>query len=303
MSNPTTFLAYYAPIFRGASFVGIVTGVTKGFEWADGGVSAAGRIKLSRWLKNVPGDEQIDTWVNIFPKLIDHVFGPKALSWRFFLRSCVATLLAVFVALGLSILSYGLSQIDSDFGAISGTVIPIALIFALIANCLPDYISVLVSRFVVRQMTKNAAGWRIGLLLIFDTCSTLTFAYLSMFVIELLAGLILGFGFSLSLRETLNVEFHQIVPTFRNTFQAAIDSPSVRSFFFASLFTSIWVWLYVLASVAIRIAHRVRFVWIKLLPFLSVDDKPMQAIGRVAGLMAGCGYLALLSGVWVIQHL
>ena len=82
-----------------------------------------------------------------------------------------------------------------------------------------------------------------------------------------------------------------------------IFQPSMGIFEIASFFTSIWVWLYVLASVAIRLLHGARFIWVKIVPFLNIEKKPMDAIGRVAGIIAGICYGVVLAGVWLYQHL
>jgi hypothetical protein len=39
-------------------------------------------------------------------------------------------------------------------------------------------------------------------------------------------------------------------------------------FFYSAFFTSIWVWLYLVSIGLIRVVHKVRFVWIKIEPYL-----------------------------------
>jgi hypothetical protein len=77
-----------------------------------------------------------------------------------------------------------------------------------------------------------------------------------------------------------------------------MDSP----YLYGAFFTSIWVWLYVLSIFTIKLAHKVRPLWLKLLQYLDIEKKPMQAIGRIAGLMAGMGYALILALVWVSHH-
>jgi len=72
-------------------------------------------------------------------------------------------------------------------------------------------------------------------------------------------------------------------------------------FFWSAFFTSIWVWLYVLSIFAIKLAHKVRPLWLKLLPYLDIEKKPMQAVGRIAGIMAGAGYALILGIVWLVH--
>jgi hypothetical protein len=305
MSDVSALLAQYAPVLRGASFVGIVTGVAKGFNWFEKVLNSEGRRKLSQWLKNVPGDEQIDIWATVFPTLIDRVFGPRARSWKFFLRSCVASILALLCVSLLYTVHFGVDWIGSYFpnwNYLENALFIIA--FSLVVNCVPDYLSVLVSRTIVRAMSIRPNAPRILFLLLLDTVSTLFVASValvvsctvSLFVEDYLDNLANGYGpyhFNMSDISMAATAFFKAIP---NDF-------TFRLFVWASLFTSIWVWLYVLASVSIRILHRVRFLWVKIVPFLNIDNKPLTAIGRVAGLIAGLLYGAGLAGVWLYRHL
>jgi hypothetical protein len=139
------------------------------------------------------------------------------------------------------------------------------------------------------MMSKNPTALRISLLLVLDTSLTVTVAFLSIFIYDIasMGQIDLRFGILNSMQEVLSD-----ILTF-DTF---------RIFLLASLFTSVWVWLYVLASVSIRILHRIKFVWVKIVPFLNVDKRPMIAIGRIAGLIAGFCYVAVLVGFWLYFH-
>lgn len=156
MSDIPTLLGQFAPLLKGASFVAIVTGVAKGFEWVDGGMGQAGRRRLSQWLTNVPGDEQIDAWAQVFPNLIDRVFGPKALSWKFFFRSCIASFIAVVVVFAIFATHYGFFWLLEQT-ATGGTFQSLFTYFvtALLVNCIPDYLSIVISRFIVRSMSRR----------------------------------------------------------------------------------------------------------------------------------------------------
>jgi hypothetical protein len=73
-------------------------------------------------------------------------------------------------------------------------------------------------------------------------------------------------------------------------------------FFYSSFFTSVWVWLYVVSSVLIRMMQKVRRLWAEVLPFLEIEKKPLVAIGRVAGILVGSAYATVLGIVWLGHH-
>ena len=54
----------------------------------------------------------------------------------------------------------------------------------------------------------------------------------------------------------------------------------MRMFVLSSLFTSIWVWLYVGSIVTIRLLHNVRAIWVRMAPYLDIDKKPLVAMRR-----------------------
>jgi hypothetical protein len=254
-------------------------GVAKGFEWFDRGISPTSRVRLSKWLKSNSSKAEVDAWINVVSSLIDSVFGPRARSWKFFFRSCLCSLIVVVLLSIHFVIASGVFS-KSSFQLVS-TEIVLDLCFALIVNCIPDYFSVLISRWIVRSMAIRPTASRISILLIADSLITLAFAFAALAIggaiyfdiYQLLHGAFPDFIYN-AFESTRNVV------SFMTDHDNSIFAQNIAIFFIASLFTSIWVWLYVLASVVIRVIHRVQFVWVKLIPILDIDMKPMQAIGR-----------------------
>jgi hypothetical protein len=177
---------------------------------------------------------------------------------------------------------------------------------ALPINCIPDYFSLLFSRFIVRRMAIRPTPSRVIVLLMLDSAVSL---FIPIAAIAMIAPYLRIFGllgavdvYAYGFREQIAL-FLTVVASYTS---ALIEpggwGPFLRLYLLASLFTSIWVWLYVTGSATIRILHSARAFWVKLLPFLSIEDKPMQAVGRVAGVLAGLTYLAALGGIWLLQH-
>lgn len=299
-------MRYALQLLHGLSFFGIMAAVAKAFDWADDGLSQEGRAKLSLWLKSVPGAEQINAWANVFPDLIARIFGDRAFSLKFFLRSCIASLVAVTIAELLSIAVLGRKTLTSGDGWLAYETLGYYLLLAIPINCIPDYFSLLFSRFVVRQMANRPSPFRVLVLLVLDSVASLA---ISISAIALLAPFMNLFGplgaidlYAHNFREQISM-FVLVVMTYTQTLVTLGGwGPFLRLYVFGSLFTSIWVWLYVVGSVALRVLLNAQRLWVKLLPFLSVEDKPMQAVGRVAAVLAGLGYLAVLGLVWLCQH-
>lgn len=308
MPNLSTFLSQTAYLLHGLTFVGIVGTIAKAFEWADGGISEEGRMRLTLWLKNVPGTAQINAWASVFPGLIDRVFGRKAFSLKFVFRSIIASVVAVAIIEVLTLAIFGKKSIEASNGWVAEyETLAIFLLLAIPINCVPDYFSLLFSRFIVRRMAIRPTPVRVVLLLIIDSVISLA---IPLVAICMIAPYLHIFGY-LGMVDLYAHNFREAISMFwmvSSTYAYLLVENGgwgafLRLYLFASLFTSIWVWLYVAGSVTIRVLHNVRVLWVRILPFLSIEDKPMQAIGKVAGLIAGIAYLFVLAGVWTAHHL
>jgi len=284
----------------GGSIVAVVVGVAKAFEWFDGMVSDAGRQALSNQLKNAPSDERIDSWATVFPRLIDRIFGERALSWKFFFRSCMASYIAVLSLTFLySRVHHQIFSLGSSAPIEAPTIIAsvgATMLLASVMNVLPDYASLLVSRTIVRKMAIKPTASRILGFVILDTVLSIAVFYVGLRICVV----ILDFKF--------NPPFHwssfynSSVMSTGDLWDIFTLTDSIGVFLYSSLFTSVWVWLYVVSIFAIRLLHGVRTIWAKVTPYLDIEKKPLVAIGRVAGLFAGAGYAVLLGFIWIGRH-
>lgn len=89
------FAGISAALVTGFAFGGAFLGMA----WkADDGISKKLKEDLSLWLMCIESEEvgkSLQRWPTHFAALFDNVFGEKHLSWRCFLRSCIASVLAV----------------------------------------------------------------------------------------------------------------------------------------------------------------------------------------------------------------
>jgi hypothetical protein len=288
-------LTTWTPWIDCASVVAVAYGVAKAFDYFEGLISDRSRVALWYYLADVPTDERIDSWGSVFPKLIDSIFGKSASSWKFVFRSCVSSIVALAFALTLTKYQIA-SLVHNPWGY--------ALILQSSANVLfnfwLDYESLLISRAIVRRMAYRPTAFRVFLLSVADTIATALLAGIAV----VSARIITVFYLNLYVAPHL-YNFHPTVSMwFILTKTPVAPLPTIYGspFFFSALFTSIWVWIYILSIALIKPLHRIRPLWIKLLPYLDIEKKPMQAIGRIAGIMAGAGYAVILGIVWLVHR-
>ena len=285
------------PAIDSVTVVGIAIGTAKTFEWFDGMLSDQGRDALADWLRNAANSGASAQWATVFPSLIDRVFGDHALSWKFFARSCVSSAFAVSLCAVFFLRLRHLPLARSQFE-------PIFLV-GVIANFLPDHISLLVSRFMVQLMARRPGAWSVAALLAADTVLTTMIALFSVYLSFAAQFILIAFC-SLVLFHHL---IHLPLPRILSLGALGIVSGRLIShggesaiYFYSAFFTSMWVWIYILAGWSIKGLSALRSIWAWLLPNMDLR-KPMVVMGRVAGVLLGICWACVLVAQWVGKHL
>lgn len=125
-----------------------------------GDVSPEVREAASRWLLGLNPAEAVAAWTDAFASGFDRIFGERHLSWTCFRRSCLASLLSVAVVM----LVWGAlepREFRRVFDASAGFgVLLVALIFPVLTaglNFLPDYLSLLETRWAIQRMRAGGS--------------------------------------------------------------------------------------------------------------------------------------------------
>ncbi|MEO1471105.1 MAG: hypothetical protein AAFV86_18825, partial [Pseudomonadota bacterium] len=118
------------------------------------------RAAIGLWLA---GAESEETWSKTFVSLFDAVFGARHLSLKCFVRSAIASLIAVA---GIWMLmgeagTFAL-RLEAELGL--GAV----LVIALGVNVVADYVSLLETRWLLGQMHRIRSTWAQALVLVAD---------------------------------------------------------------------------------------------------------------------------------------
>ena len=247
------------------------------------------------YLSNVPSEGQIESWGLVFPYLIDRVFGAKALSLRFFFRSCIASLLALLIVTPLYFVIVG-SRVA---GGSLWTVLNLVVLLSPFVNFVPDYLSLLITRAIVSLLAKRPTIKRALILFVVDFVLTAMVADLSVYFLLIMFVATIGLfthPIPLSGFFTLRGVASFMMLLFKGRFYRILFSV----FIFSAFFTSTWLWLYLISIGLIREMQRARNLWLKVLPFLDIEKKPVVAIGKVAGLLAGAVFAIMIGINWLL---
>jgi len=244
------------------------------FNYIDQAATKKTKVGVAKWLKSMAKRSVSQTIVESpqwFIFAFDSVFGEKHLTWRCFRRSSIASIIAVF---GMSIFEYFLNPIAwqqyfKSESVITGTLIVFVaiLILALILNLVPDYVSLLETRWILNK-TKNAGIRKLLVLLILDVILTggifISGAIIFVLIINILQGL----------------------PIYLLTFRNLLDMINwlqfpVSIFFYAAYFTSIWFYFFTAASIITKMVYSLGRFGNLIVDNLKVDNKPFLSMGVI----------------------
>jgi len=149
-----------------ASWLSLTGGVWALFDRAEAVATEEAKRAISRWLRNLDPGGPLAPWPTAFAAVFDRVFGARHLSWRCFLRSCVASVasVAIVTLLWVVVRRDEASLFLDTLG--EGLLLGLAVLLATLAiNTVPDYLSLLETRYVLHWMgLRPSLGRILGLL-------------------------------------------------------------------------------------------------------------------------------------------
>jgi len=260
------------------------------FALAEDHVSPQSRTQITAWLRC-----QTPAWPATFVTVCDSVFSTPAVSLPGFLRACVASHIAAFLALCLSGVFYpGTSGI---MFVVLVLYAPLLLGGLALVNLLPGYVSLLVNRGLLQRLSHSHSAGYLGVGLVLTSAATLTLALVACglgFVVVFVSNQahllrrpvtwVVGYvefvlkgtsGSTAALREAVRLQ-PVVLP--------GIAFPSFGIWFYAPCFPLVWVWLYVLSGTLIRYATAWGLLHVpgRTGGLLDINTRPLHALGAVA---------------------
>jgi hypothetical protein len=263
------------------------------FEFIEKMSSTQARADFTRYLKSTHVTEIVVHLPNDTRPLFECVFGARHFSWRC-VRASVLFSLAVaaglfalfilndlkqFVAFFRSTWEQGISPGDQTFLSMIGAWV--------IWSLVPDYFNLLKTRKVLAVITAREID-RLSVL----ACILFADFIVGIAIFLLTFGPIAIFGGAL-LHGTANlgIAFDKYIETSRlfNVFS--------EPFFWASMVPSIWLWLYVAATLIVRLAVRTAPAFRFSMYLFDIDQHPIRSVGIVAAVLVSSAY-AMLLAIW-----
>jgi hypothetical protein len=279
-----------------------------GLFWrADDAFSDELRDLLTQKLQGLKVPTEAVDWPQGFARLFDRVFGARHLSLNCFLRSCIASLIAValLIGLGAGLHGYGIDLLNRD-------AVVAFLFFFFAFNLGADYLSLLETRWVLSRLGQQPGALRHAAWLVFD------------FVLTSLIFVVVGLIFALAMnvtaalieqtygREAAAYAVKVSIPMIAERFfdyglyleatplrevSGTAETPArflnLGFFYYSTLLTSLWLWLFIAGWAVVRSAARFQTLlgWLQFA--LPIRTKPMRAIGEVAALITALVFVVL----------
>ncbi len=271
------------------TFLAICGFIYKLFEKGDVLINDDAKLQIAVWLLNLKAPERMQNWPTMFAHWFDRVFGEKHLSWKCFFRSCIASLAAVLLVTlvwaalrpdELRLILRGFWRAPSEIGLIQNI-----LLYFLALNLLPDYVSLLETRYVIKLMGKSDSFlWHITLLIL-DAIVTLIIAAVLPLILALLS-----FSFVSSEPISLKTYLTEVLPLTGNSLILdSIGAPFLAICFYTSFLTSVWIWLYALSGLLMKLLAMWEFAKSKV----KLDEKPLTYLGAMVISIVTVGYLCI----------
>ncbi len=257
------------------AWVALVSGLMTLFSFAEEVTKSEVKSAVTKWLLNINVEGSFSNWPGQFAGIFDGVFGKRHISFRCFWRSCIASISSVVIVLLV------VKGVRSDLGY--RDLYPLAFLpfLIIILNFIPDYISLLETRLLIRWLSKKYSTFRIFISLVFDFLITtiiwaiwffslgtfylcLYFKEPNMLFVSFFAGL-----------------FFRLLPfLFYNPYVAyKPEHIIVLALFYSTFFTSVWVWLYVFSGLVVKALNRIGIGLNIFKGMLDIEKRPIRSLG------------------------
>ncbi len=270
------------------TWVAVCFGLVGLFREGEKVMSSEGRAAVSDWLLRENFAHRHSNWPETFVDLFDAVFTERHLSWSCFWRSAVTSTFVVSLLLtgfiGFGLLEDFAPDSITDVSAFAFLGIPIVL------NVGIDYVSLFETRWILGKMsTTDRGSAHLGYLGV-DLLLTVLCVLLPVAGVQVVTSMPLDEAavWSTDFWEEI-VQLLILLGEWLLRFHED-DARLLSVMFFSTLFTSVWVWLYVAAGLLLRAVHPVleSLDWLKA--HLDVETRPLHTMGLLLALITSVAF-------------
>lgn len=263
----------HLPTLAGAA--GVFASIYGAFAKFDGVQSDENRKFTRDWLLGLKADDR--QWSSSFKEIFASIFGAKHFSFKCFSRSA-----ALSVALAACIWTYIAVTIDNPY-ADSSDLLRVVL-FWILAVIIADYLSLWKTRFLLtRPSLLNGGVVAIAIILLDALATLILYTFIiaivrASFLVTEVVPLLIGRDHGSLNKEDLEW-FDRII-----RMRVWQMNHLALLLYLAPLFTSAWLWAYLIVAYGMRTVNRLPPLLRVLSKVVDVQSHPVKSIGYVAGI-------------------
>lgn len=284
------------------SWAAMIGGVWFLFSKAEDLLVSEKKEQISMWMVSITFRDSFNLWPHTFISVFDSIFGSQHFSWFCFKRSVIASFFSITIVTLIWIAFF--EQQFLEFLELTGTtpyrnLYSIVVISAIILNTIPDYLSLLESRYMIKIMSNKKSNTTILILLLVDLIITgIIFLFFMFSGMNFLLFLTINDYYNYIENEgfldhfiSLSSSNFKAVIRFRPTTVGTIPD---SIWFISTYFTSVWVWLYILTGFIMR-SGRAFDIAVKVVKeYLNLEQAPLRTIGFLSVILVTVVYLVAL---------
>jgi hypothetical protein len=271
-----------------------------------------------RWLRQPSlGKGIMPSWPRAFLILFDRIFGKRHFSWKCIRNSFLTSLIFVTFIFLLKLIIFNL-DIEGTFRNKSVRAIAAFFILPIFPNFIVDYIALMKSRFVIHKLSKYYPKGTILNVLIIPIDLFINFMISSLAFVVLFYIADFFVGGSGSVHNFLIYDDHDPknivilgqgkIQIHRGLLETYLDvvanQDALGTFFYATFFTSLWIWLFALSGFVIRQLRRID-EWMKhinlrrLVDEKAMSKEPIACYGYIVAWKIGFPLLIIVDLIWI----
>ena len=240
------------------------------------------KTAISSWLSNLNPERKLANWPMTFASVFDDIFGKKHFSWRCFRRSCIASFvsLTIMILLWLSMQSHVYDPGEILF----------CLALGAIVNLIPDYFSLLETRYIIKKISNTSSTIKILGLLAIDIIATVFIFVFPLILFSVFEMVDRGrFSFSYLFSEMAELLVSGFL--FEDDDTLFGPFPTFGIWLYTTFFTSVWIWLYVLSGLIVKVGAFSGILIGRMRRILDIENKPLRSMGMVCILFVSLIFL------------
>ena len=257
------------------SYLGISYGVYRIFEKLGDAVNEDSKINTAFWLLNLNVNKQYK-WDDSIIIVFEKVFTKKIWSWKSFIRSIFVSLFLSLILWSFALLFIGDFNIDSDKDA-RDFLMTVFVIFT-ICNFVPDYVSIIETRFLLKFSKKYKLIWVDILIVIVDIILTtliISIALLVMGDVLFSSSILTGY---------MSLDYVEKTALIYELVTVGKDNLDALSLIFlipliTTYITSIWIWFHFSATLLLKLLNFTKWGLNLSKKRLDIENKPFRSIG------------------------